>query len=336
MDPTKTIMVFVEWAKGEAADVSLELLNKGRDLAVALKGELQAVIIGENNPEATTLMAGYGTDRVFFLEHPLLLNEHPELYAWSLFQIIEEKRPNIVLFGASFSGNDLAGRVAAHLRTGLVTDCIDLSLNDQRLLLQTKLTYGGRISSTYACPRSTPQIATVRPGVFDKKRPNLKKETRCEVFNPALKEDERRLRKKGRIKADPETITLDEAEIIISGGRGMGSREKFELVKKLAMKLGGVTGASLGAVDAELAPRKCLIGQTGTTVSPNLYVACGISGSIYHVLGMKDSKAIVAVNKDPGADIFKYSDMGLVGDAAEILKAVNNLIVLGSEKQSNG
>jgi electron transfer flavoprotein alpha subunit len=336
MNPTKAVMVFVEWAKGEAADVSLELLNKGRNLSTELGGELQAVTIGGQDQRVVTLIVGYGTDRVFFLEHPLLLNEHPELYAWSLSQIIEEKRPNIVVFGASISGNDLAGRVAAHLRTGLITDCIDLSLNEQGLLLQTKLTHGGRISSTFICPDITPQIATVIPGVFEKKRQNLKKETQWEVFKPQLKEDERRLHITGRIKADPENITLDEAEIIVSGGRGMGSRENFELIRELAGNLGGVTGASLGAVDAELAPRKCLVGQTGMTVSPNLYIACGISGSIYHVLGMKDSKAIVAVNKDPKADIFKYSDMGLVGDAVEIIKTINRRLKLQAAGQSDG
>jgi len=335
MDSTKFVMVFVEWIKGEAADVSLELLNKGRALASELKGELQAVIIGENNLEAATLMAGYGVGRTYFLEHPLLFNEHPEIYACSLSQIFEEKKPAIVLFGASISGNDLAGRVAARLQTGLVTDCTGLSLDERGVLLQTKLTHGGRIASTFIGPSKIPQMVTVTPGVFEKKHPNLKKEIQWEIFKPILKEDERRLRITGQVKADPETITLDEAEIIVSGGRGMGNRDNFELVRALARNLGGVTGASLGAVDAELAPRQCLVGQTGMMVSPNLYVACGISGSIYHVLGMKDSKAIVAVNKDPKADIFKYSDMGLVGDAVEILRAINHRLGLGSEKQPN-
>lgn len=332
MDSSKTVMVFIEWSRGEAADVSLESLNKGRDLASEFDSELQAVMIGDNNQRAADIMAGYGVDRICFLEHPLLLNEHAEYYAGSLFQVFAEKRPGIVLFGATISGNDLAGRVAAHLKTGLVTDCIDLSLNEQGVLLLTKLTHGGRISSTFICPRATPPIVTITPGVFEKKPPKNRKETKKEVFKPALEEDGTRLRVKGRLKADPEAITLDEAEIIISGGRGMGNRENFDLVREMARNLGGVTGASLGAVDEEMAPRKCLVGQTGTTVSPNLYVACGISGSIYHVLGMKDSKAIVAINKDPNADIFKYSDMGLVGDAVEIMKAINDRLGLSPGK----
>lgn len=335
MDSSKPVMVFVEWSKGEASEVSLELLNKGRGLAGELKSDFQAVMIGDNNQQAVSMMKGYGADRVCFVDHPLLSNEHSELYAESLSQLFDRQRPAVALFGATILGNDLAGRVAARLRTGLVIDCVDLSLNEQGLLLQTRLTHGGRISSTFICPHATPQIATVVPGVFDKKRPNLKKETQAEVFKPLLAEGDIRLQPKGRIKADPEAVTLDEAEIIVSGGRGMGSRENFELVRDLAGHLGGVTGASLGAVDAELVPRKCLVGQTGTTVTPDLYVACGISGSIYHVLGMKDSKAIVAINKDPGADIFKYSDMGLVGDAVEILRAINKRLGPGKAQQSN-
>jgi electron transfer flavoprotein alpha subunit len=334
MDPTKTVMVFVEWSKGEVADVSLELLGKGRALASELKAELSAVMLGDNHQQAAALVAGCGADKICFLEHPLLATQHEELYAASLSQLCDEKKPAILLFGASIPGNDLACRLASRLKIGLVTDCIDLSLNEQGSLLQTRLTHGGRIASTFVCADTTPQIATVCPGVFEKKRPSLPKEAVVELFNPKLEAGSMRLRIEGRMRADPEAITLDEAEIIVSGGRGMGSRENFELVKELARNLGGVAGASLGAVDEELAPRKCLIGQTGMTVSPNLYIACGISGSIYHVLGMKDSKAIVAVNKDPNADIFKYSDMGLVGDAVEIMRAMNTR--LRSGKQTNG
>ncbi len=335
MSTNQSIMVFVEWTRGHAEDVSLEALNKGRDLASKRKGELQAVIIGENNQQAVDTMADYGVNRLYFLEHRLLSSQNPMLYARSLSLLFDEKGPGIVLFGATISGNDLAGRLAALMKTGLVTDCIDLSLNEQGLLLQTKLTHGGRIASTFICPHTSPQIATITPGVFEKKPPKHKNKPEVEVCSPALEENETRLRIKGRIKADPESITLDEAEIIISGGRGMGNLENFRLVSELASNLGGVIGASLGAVDEELAPRKCLVGQTGTTVSPNLYVACGISGSIYHVLGMKDSKAIVAINKDPNADIFKYSDMGLVGDAVEIMREINNRLYLSMEKQSN-
>jgi electron transfer flavoprotein alpha subunit len=336
MNPDKSVMVFVERRKGEAPEVCLEALSKGRDLAFKLKVPLQAVLVGEKNQEALAAMAGYGADLVCFLEHPRLVDQDVELYARSLSRLCLEKSPAIVLLGATIFGNDLAGRLAAHLKTGLVMDCLDLSLDEKGLLLQTRLIHGGRIAGTFICPQTTPQIATILPGAWEKKRPKPKKETGTEVFHPDLDEEERPLRIIGRIKADPEAVTLDEAEIIVSGGRGLGSRENFALVRELAGKLGGVPGASLGAVDAGLAERKCLVGQTGLTVAPELYVACGISGSIYHVLGMKDSRAIVAVNKDPQADIFKYADMGLVGDALEILKAINDRLCSKSEKQPDG
>ena len=329
MDLVPSVMVFAERSRGEIRDVSLELLSKGRELASQLEGELQAVVMGNNNQKAVTLLNGYGAERIFFVEHSLLADEHAEYYAAALAQFIPKQRPGIVLLGATISGNDLAGRIAATLNTGLVMDCVDLSLNDEGLLWQTRLIHGGRIAGTFICPRNTPQIATVVPGVFDKKKAKRNKEAAVDVFQPELEKNKARLRVTDRLKADPESISLDEAEIIVSGGRGMGTPENFELVRELAGKLGGVTGASLGAVDEELAPRKCLVGQTGTTVAPDLYVACGISGSIYHVLGMKDSKAIVAINKDPGADIFKYSDMGLVGDALAVLKAIQARIESG-------
>ncbi len=336
MDANKSVMVFIECSKGEPLDVSLEVLNKGRMLATALKKELQAVMIGEPHSKGTAILAGFGVDRTYFLEDLRLSSEHPEMVAASLSWICELKRPAILLFGATLSGNDLAARVAARLKTGLVSNCIDLSLNEQGLLLQTRLTHGGRIASTFICPQAFPQIATVSPGLYEKKSPNIKKETPVEFFRPDLEKENIRLRVTGQIKADPESITLDEAEIIVSGGRGLGSRENFALINDLAKNLGGAAGASLGAVDSEFAPRKCLIGQTGTTVAPDLYIAIGISGSIYHVLGMKDSKAIVAINKDPRADIFKYSDMGLVADAVELLKAIRDRLDPGAGEQGHG
>jgi electron transfer flavoprotein alpha subunit len=333
MGSNKSVMVFVDWRKGEAAEVSLELLNKGRVLASTLKSELQAVIISAHNHEVIKIMADFGADRIYFVDHPLLEKEPIELYAGALSQLFIEKKPAIFLLGATILENDLASRISARLKTGLVCDCVELTLNEQGFLLMTKLIHDGRIAGTFFCPRPTLQIATVVPGVFEKKNPRLNKKTEVEVCHPVLKEEEMRFQVLGRIKADPETLNLDEAEIVVSGGRGLGNRENFELVRQLAKNLEGVTGASLGAVDADLVERKCLVGQTGTTVTPDLYVACGISGSIYHVLGMKDSRAIVSINKDPRADIFKYADMGLVGDAVEILKAINDRLSRRSGKR---
>jgi electron transfer flavoprotein alpha subunit len=225
------------------------------------------------------------------------------------------------------------------MNASLVTNCTDISLNKDKDPIYTKLTHGGRVSSTFICPASGLQMATVVSGVFEKKKPNFNRTAETMLFHPKLQEREprlNRLKRIGLIKADPEKIGLDEADIIVSGGRGMGGKENFEIVKELSKTLGGAVGASLGAVDDGVALRRNLVGQTGITVTPKLYLACGISGSIYHVLGMKDSKAIVAINKNRNADIFKYADMGIVGDAAEIIAAINDrLNVLLRERNDN-
>ncbi|MCK4785805.1 MAG: electron transfer flavoprotein subunit alpha/FixB family protein [Desulfobacteraceae bacterium] len=328
------IWIFVEQNSGEIADVSLEVLSKGRELADELGEQTDAAIFGDENAETAKILVGYGADNVHFINSPLLTEYCVELHEEVLFQLFHNKKPKIVLFGASLKGNDLACRLAARLNAGLVSDCIDLSLNEGGLLLQTKLTHGGRVASTIICPSARPQMATVCPGVFEKKKPDFNRSGKIISVNPQLSQVEPRLKVKGIVKADPEKIGLDEAEIIVSGGRGMGTVQNFELIKGLARSLGGVVGASLGAVDEELAPRKNLVGQTGMTVAPKLYVACGISGSIYHVLGMKDSDAIIAINKDRSAPIFKYSDMGIVGDTLEILPAIIEKVDELSEREN--
>jgi electron transfer flavoprotein alpha subunit len=328
------IWICAELGSGEVADVSLEALSKGRELADELGEQINIALFGNENAETARMLFGHGADTVYFIHSPLLEEYRVELYEEALFQLFQDEKPNIVFLGASIRGNDIACRLAAHLSTGLVSDCVDLSLNEEGLLLQTKLTHGGRVASTIICPSARPQIATVCPGVFEKKKPNFTRKGKSITINPQLRQVEPRLKAKGIIKADPDKIGLDEAEIIVSGGRGMGIAENFELIKVLARRLGGVIGASLGAVDEELAPRKNLIGQTGITVAPKLYVACGISGSIYHVLGMKDSNAIVAINKDRSAPIFKYADMGIVGDTMEILPAIIERVGKVSERES--
>jgi len=331
---TERIWIFVEQNNGETEDVSLEALSKGRDLADGLGEQANVALFGNENVETARMLFGYGADNVYFIHSPLLAEYRVELYEEALFQLFQDEKPKIVLFGASIRGNDLACRLAAHLNTGLVSDCIDLSLNEEGLLLHTKLTYGGKVASTMICPFSKPQMTTVSPGVFEKKKPNFNRKGTLTTVNPQLRHVEPRLKPKGIVKADPEKIGLDEAEIIVSGGRGLGTEENYELIKDLARGLGGVAGASLGAVDEGLAPRKNLVGQTGMTVNPKLYVACGISGSIYHVLGMKDSDAIIAINKDRSALIFKYADMGIVGDVLEILPAIIERVGKLSEREN--
>lgn len=329
---TEGIWIFVEQNNGETEGVSLEVLSKGRDLAEDLGEQANVALFGDENAETARTLFGHGADNVYFIHSSLLAEHRVELYEEALFQLFQDEKPNIALFGASIWGNDLARRLAARLNTGLVSDCIELSLNEEGLLLHTKLTHGGNVASTIICPFSKPQMSTVSPGVFEKKKPNFNRKGTLTTVNPQLRHVEARLKVKGIVKADPDKIGLDEAEIIVSGGRGMGTAENYGLIQGLARGLGGVAGASLGAVDEGLAPRKNLVGQTGMTVSPKLYVACGISGSIYHVLGMKDSDAIIAINKDRSAPIFKYADMGIVGDVMEILPALIERVGKASER----
>jgi len=324
MSSGRGIWIFVERNYADIEDISLEVLCKGREIAAEFGEDTNAVIIGNSDAEALKRLTGHGADKIYFIGHPELQDHVVELCVEALSQIFDEKKPRIILFGASLLGNDLACRIAPRLETALLTNCTDISLNKDRELLYTKSTHGGKVSSTFICPSSGPQMATVLSGVFEKKKPDFSRKGEAIVFHPQLHQKDTRLRRIGLIKADPEKIGLDEVEIIVSGGRGMGCKEHFELLKALAKKLGGTVGASLGAVDEGFAPRKNLVGQTGMTVTPKLYLACGISGSIYHVLGMKDSKAIVAINRDRSADIFKYSDMGIVGDVVEIIDAINN------------
>ena len=336
MSQARAIWVFAEQCKEEIVDVSLEVLSKGREFADELSGEVNVVVIGENNERIVTLLSSYGADKVFFIDCSFLSGCSVEIYEDCLFRFFEEKPPGIILFGSTLFGNDLASRLMARMKTGLVSDCIDLSLSESGLLIQTKLTHGGKISNKIICSLSSPQIATVRPGAFAKKNSDPKPKIEVLTVNPQVAQRETRLKVKGTAKADPEKIGLDEAEVIVSAGRGIGSVENYKLIKELARSLNGAVGASLGAVDIGLVPGKNFIGQTGITVTPKLYVACGISGSIYHVLGMKDSNAIVAINKDRSAPIFKYSDIGLIGDAMDIVPALVKRLNEISEKEKNG
>jgi electron transfer flavoprotein alpha subunit len=253
----------------------------------------------------------------------LLSGYHAELYTKALSKIIEEERPEIFLCGATPAGRDLAPRLAARLKAGLISDCIGLTLNEEGALLGTKLTHGGKISRAIVCDRSRPQLATIRPGTMPIAGRDAARQPEVAIVTPELSQSDCRSRIKGIVKADPAKISLDEADVIVSGGKGVGSRENFKILEETAQHLGGVVAGSLGAVDEGWLPRKRLVGQTGTTVAPRLYIACGISGSIYHVLGMRDAEFVMAINKDPNAPIFKVADMSIIGDVVEVLSAIN-------------
>jgi electron transfer flavoprotein alpha subunit len=325
------IFIIAEQSGGQLHDASLEVVSCGRQLADKLGAQVCAVVTGSTSQELVKPLGDAGADKVYFLENALLDEYSAELYVDALSKFIVENSPAIVLCSATLIGRDLAPRLAARLKTGLVSECIGLTVDEGGLLLATKLTYGGRASSTIVCPAARPQMATVKPGAITVSRPRPGRQAAVTMIKPEITRQETRITVKSMVKVAPAQISLDEADVIVAGGRGVGSRENFGLLEELAKRLGGVVAGSLGAIDEEWLPRKKLVGQTGTTVAPDLYIACGISGSIYHVLGMRDSGFVIAINKDRQAPIFKVADISIIGDVNEVLSAVLTRIDEGKQ-----
>jgi electron transfer flavoprotein alpha subunit len=315
------IWVLAEQSGGKLNDASLEVLSCARQLADKSGGKVSAALFG-NSQELARALGSYGADKVYLLDNPLLLDYSPEPYVEALSRLIKEGNPAAVLGGATLTGREFASRLAARLNTGLLSDCVSLTVNQQGLMSGTRLTHGGRVSSTTVCPSTRPQMATVRSGIMKVSRPDTTRKPEVTVITPELSRSRPRVKVTGVVRADPEKIGLDEAEVIVAGGRGVGNKENFGVLEDLARRLGGVVAGSLGAIDEGWLPRRKLVGQTGTTVAPKLYIACGISGSVYHVLGMREAEFVIAINKDPGAPIFKVADMGIIGDVVEVLTAI--------------
>jgi electron transfer flavoprotein alpha subunit len=317
------IWVFVEQRGGCIAGVAYELLGEAGRLAKQLSTTVAAVLFGYNVGTKTTDLFAHGADTVYIADDPRLEGFTDDLYAGLLIELIQTYRPEIVLCGATCLGRSFFPCVAAALDTGLTADCTGLAIRpDDRLLLQTRPAFGGNIMATIICPSKRPQMATVRPKVM--KAVGYQAGRRGEL----VQVDISAYRLTGRtrfIETVPEfidQINLAEADIIVAGGRGLGSAAGFDLLKELAEKLGGAVGATRGAVDSDWISYAHQVGQTGKTVSPKLYLACGISGAVQHLVGMQSSDVIVAINNDPHAPIFDVADYGLAGDLYEIVPAI--------------
>ncbi len=314
------VWVFAEQRNNKIVSVTYELLGEGRRLADSRGEELSAVLFGTGmDAEAKSLIEA-GADRVYQVGAPLLNEFHEDAYADALSQLIKKYKPEIVLAGATSIGRAFVPIVATRVRTGLTADCTALDIDaESKNLLQTRPAFGGNIMATIACPNNRPQMATVRPGVMKRLPPDaartgeIIKETPVSPLTSRTKLLE-------TIEEAGHKINISEAEIIVSGGRGMGEKG-FELLREIAEILGGVVGATRAAVDSGWMPYPHQIGQTGRTVSPRLYIACGISGAIQHLAGMQSSDMIIAINKDPNAPIFNVADIGIVGDVFEVLPA---------------
>lgn len=320
----KGVWVFAEQRGGKLQGVSLELLGEGRRLADTLSVELSAVLIGNGIEEEAKTLIAYGADNVFLADDPSLEDFHDDSYGHILAQLIEREKPEILLSGATFIGRSFIPKVAARLRTGLTADCTSLDL-DGRTLLQIRPTFGGNIMAVVICPHHRPQMATVRPRVF--KRPSPQKGREGKIIRvPIPKDIPLRTKTIEFVKDITSTINISEADIIISGGRGLGEAKNFKLLDDLAEALGGAIGASRAAVDAGWISYAHQIGQTGRTVSPRLYIACGISGAVQHLVGMQSSDIIVAINKNPDAPIFKVATYGIVGNLFEVVPLLTKKI----------
>ncbi len=317
------IWIFAEQRNGKLHPVSFELLGVGRRLAQAKGCELSAVLLGlEIRDKAEDLIAR-GADRVYLVESAQLKDFLVESYTQALVELIQEYRPEIFLSGATSLGRSLIPRVATKLRTGLTADCTGLEIDPESgLLLQTRPAFGGNIMATIVCPHHRPQMATVRPKVM--KEAAVDQKRKGEVILKEIGSDRLPSRTKllKVVREEGEMVNIAEADVIVSGGRGLGDPSKFVLIEELAKTLGGAVGASRAAVDAGWIPYSHQVGQTGKTVCPQLYIACGISGAIQHLVGMQSAKVIVAINKDPEAPIFKVATYGIVGDLFEVIPAL--------------
>ena len=324
MSPAKGVWVLAESKQEQFDDFSLQVVSGGRQLADKLGEDTRVIVVGSNNRALADTLADYGADKVYFLDSPQLLSYSGELYVDVLSQLLEDESAGILLCGATLIGRDLAPRLAARLKTGLVTDCVGLEIDAEGSLLQTKPTYGGKVYTNLTCSEARPQLVTIKSDVMEVKKSATARKPVIVPIAPKFNGNEPRTKTVGLVKGDPGTIGIEEAEMIVAGGRGVGSAENFRVLEELAGVLGASIAASLPAVDAGWVSSARQVGQTGKTVAPRLYIACGISGASYHTLGMKDSETVIAINTDRHAPIFKLADVGIVGDILEVVPAITS------------
>ena len=339
----KHIWVFAEQRQGKIQNVALELIGEGKRLAKDISEDTQicAVLIGNNIDHLAQECFEYGAEKVYLIQDPLLENYTTDAYTKVLKQAIDEYKPEIVLYGATHIGRDFAPRIAARCNTGLTADCTHLDVKVSKYIefakanttldtstldpndpstgiKQTRPAFGGNLMATIICPKTRPQMSTVRPGVMQKQEREVGATGEIVNIKPEISAEDIRIEIKDIVKSMKEMVSLTDAKIICSGGRGLGDASGFELIKEFADKVGGVVGSSRACVDAGWIDHSHQVGQTGTTVKPEIYFACGISGAIQHLAGMQTSNCIVAINKDPDAPIMEVADYAIVGDLYKV------------------
>ena len=322
----RDVWVFIEQEEGRIAPVSLELLGKARELADRLGGQVAALLFGHHVADLSRTLIHHGADRVLLADHPELAVYRTLPYARVAAELMRQRQPYIVLYGATPVGRDLAPRLASSLTAGLTADCTDLQIGDferrgevyRDLLYQIRPAFGGNIIATIVNPRMHPQMATVREGVMKLGQPDPTRSGIVEEIEPRFDDGDLALQVLHR-ETRPPGVDLKSAQIIVAGGMGVGSKENFKLIYDLAEALGGEVGASRAAVDAGFISHEHQVGQTGVTVRPRLYIACGISGAVQHRAGMDQSAKIIAINTDPQAPIFDIAHYKIVGDLRTVI-----------------
>ncbi|MCR5201978.1 MAG: electron transfer flavoprotein subunit alpha/FixB family protein [Lachnospiraceae bacterium] len=338
LEDYKGVLVYAQQVDGEISGISLELIGKGKELASALGTDVTAIVIGSGIKGLSDTLGEYGADKVIVVDNPELEVYRTEPYTQALAGAINEFKPEIVLVGATAIGRDLGPRVSARVATGLTADCTQLDIADfpinpipgkeqkHNQLLMTRPAFGGNTIATIACPEHRPQMATVRPGVFEKLKPEAGRKAEVIEFNADITPNNCYVEVLDVVKEIKNTVDIQAAKILVSGGRGVGSKENFKLLEDMAEAIGGQVSCSRAVVDNGWLDKDYQVGQTGKTVRPNVYFAIGISGAIQHVAGMEESDLIIAINKDEDAPIFDVADYGIVGDLNKIIPSLTEEI----------
>ena len=317
------VWVFAEQRDGALMSVSIELMGEGRKLADQIGCKLCAILCADNADNLVDELFEYGADKVYYANAPELKSYNTDAYTKAIYKAIITYKPEVVLLGATHIGRDLGPCLAVHCGTGLTADCTKLDIDpEDKKLMQTRPAFGGNLMATILCPRHRPQMSTVRPGVMEKPQRVPGRKGELVKLDATFADGDIREKVLEVVKGLTEQVSLTDAKIIVSGGAGLGRPEGFELIKQFADKLGGVVGSSRAAVDAGWIDHSHQVGQTGTTVKPQIYFACGISGAIQHLAGMQNSDYIVAINKNEDAPIFEVADYGIVGDLYKVIPAI--------------
>ena len=315
----KDIYVFAEQREGKIQGIALELLGKARDLAAITGQQVVAILAGYQVTDKASELIAFGADKVLVVDEIELADYLTEPYTQAIARVIQDYKPAIFLIGATTIGRDLGPRLSARVTTGLTADCTRLEIGEEGELLMTRPAFGGNLMATIVCKDHKPQMSTVRPGVMQKADRDVSRKGDVEIVKVDFDTSKFRVKLIRQVKADKGLLDIADAKILVSGGRGVNSAENFEKLKQLAHVLGAEVSASRAMVDAGVIPHERQVGQTGKTVRPDLYIACGISGAIQHLAGMEESGYIIAVNKDKYAPIFQVADLGIVGDVNKIV-----------------